>query len=360
MEIWNEPVRGGPPDVSLFGMSGLEQMLATIRGCTPPPPIHHLTGLRPVDAGPGTATFTMPASPWFQSAAGMFLAGIQAFVADAPAGTAVFSTMPPATPVTTSELSLSFLRPATIHSGSLNARARLVHGGGSLGLSEVLVEDAHGRVLAHGSSRLFILPQVPGIAPPEGEPKPYIPVDYGTPDPYLRTPVVGQILEPEMRQKMSGLEISQAYANGDLEPAPWATLFGVRLVEVGEGLAVATQKVTGWLTSPAGMVYGGAIALLADATLLTSAYTTVPANTASATLDIKVQYLRPVWPGTELTARSRVVHRGKTMAVANCEITNSEGKKVALATGSTLIFPGRPVEPEAPVAPVDERTEQED
>ena len=346
--------------MAMFGLSGLEQMLAVVRGQSAPPPIHHLTGLRPVDAGPGTATFTMPASPWFQSAAGLFLAGIQAFVADAPAGTAVFSTMPPATPVTTSELSLSFLRPATMSSGSLNARARMIHGGGSLGLSEVIVEDAQGKVLAHGSSRLFILPQVPGISPPEGELKPFVPIDYGSPDPYLREHVSGQILDPEMRQKMTGLEISQAYCDGLIQPAPWAMLFGVRPVEISEGLAVLTQKVTGWLTSGAGMMYGGAIALLADAALLTASYTTVPANTATATLDIKVQYLRPVWPGAELTARAQVVHRGRTMAVANCEISNSEGKKVALATGSTLIFPGRPVEPEAPVSPVEERTEQEE
>lgn len=152
-EIWEEEPRGSYPDISFFGLSGLDQLRAGLNGFTPRPPISRLTGLRMVEVGMGSVTFAMPASPWFQSAAGIFLGGISAFAADAPLGTAIFSSLPPATPLVTSELSLSFLRPATIRSEKIIARGRLIQGGTKLGLSEVFVEDGLGRILAHGSSR---------------------------------------------------------------------------------------------------------------------------------------------------------------------------------------------------------------
>ena len=58
---------------------------------------------------------------------------------------------------------------------------------------------------------------------------------------------------------------------------------------------------------------------------------------------LKVNFLRPVVPHQgDLLARARIVHRGRTIAVATCEIVNAEGKTVAMATASVLILPGRP------------------
>ena len=53
--------------------------------------------------------------------------------------------------------------------------------------------------------------------------------------------------------------------------------------------------------------------------------------------------LRPVPPdGRDLTARAEVVHRGRSIAIAGAEVTNAEGKRVLLATGSVMYLPGRP------------------
>jgi uncharacterized protein (TIGR00369 family) len=353
-EIWEEEPRGGYPDISFFGLSGLEQMKAGLNGFTPRPPISHLTGLKMVEIGMGSGTFSLPASPWFQSAAGMFLGGISAFVADAPLGTAIFSTLPPATPLVTSELSMSFLRPATVDSERIVARGKLIQSGTKLGLSEVLVEDALGRILAHGSCRCFLKDAVdPPPAPPEKF-ELYVEPEYQTPDPYLRSVSdKASSLAPDIRKGTSGLEITKAHIEGSLPRPPWARLFGSRPVEATEGMAVLEIPATGWLTTAAGTVYGGALALFADAAILTSVYTALPADVATATLDLKVQFLRPVFVGSPIVVRSEVVHRGRTMAVANCELSQA-GKKVALATGSTLIAPGRVVDMDHPLVPADE------
>jgi uncharacterized protein (TIGR00369 family) len=90
-------------------------------------------------------------------------------------------------------------------------------------------------------------------------------------------------------------------------------------------------------------VQGGAIGLLADLSLTAAVMTTVPAGAAMAPVNLKVNYLRPCLPdGRELRATGRVTHAGRTIAVGNSEVVNADGKRVALATGSVLMLPGRP------------------
>jgi class 3 adenylate cyclase len=68
---------------------------------------------------------------------------------------------------------------------------------------------------------------------------------------------------------------------------------------------------------------------------------TAPAGTAFNTIDLKVNYLRPVLPGeSELRAKATVVHRGRTIALVSCDILDAD-KLVAQATSSFLILPGR-------------------
>jgi uncharacterized protein (TIGR00369 family) len=82
--------------------------------------------------------------------------------------------------------------------------------------------------------------------------------------------------------------------------------------------------------------------MIAEAALAAAAFSTAEAGTATATLDLKVNYLRPVFPdGKELVARARVLHRGRSLAVSGAELLKN-GKQVALATGSAMFLPGRP------------------
>ncbi|MGZ6256390.1 MAG: PaaI family thioesterase, partial [Candidatus Limnocylindria bacterium] len=186
--IWEEPVRGISGDAAGLGLPGLERMAQTARGLTGAPPIHHLTGLKPVDAGPGTCTFEMPVTPWLETMVpGLVTGGVIAFLADGPLGGAIITTLPRLGYMTTSDLAMSFLRAGTMSCGTIAGKARLIHGGKSLALSEVSVEDGQGRQLAHGTTRGFLL-TAPG-APPALDP-PATPV-YPTPDPYLRRPVLG-------------------------------------------------------------------------------------------------------------------------------------------------------------------------
>ena len=48
---------------------------------------------------------------------------------------------------------------------------------------------------------------------------------------------------------------------------------------------------------------------------------------------------RPVVEG-KLTATARVVHRGRTVGMAECEVANAEGKTVARASSTCSVLRG--------------------
>jgi uncharacterized protein (TIGR00369 family) len=103
------------------------------------------------------------------------------------------------------------------------------------------------------------------------------------------------------------------------------------------------MPATEWLNSPAGLLQGGAISMLADAAMLSAVLATAGAGTAIAGLDLKVNFLRPApADGHDLTARATVEHPGRTLAISAARVENADGKPVALATGTAMYLPGGP------------------
>jgi hypothetical protein len=84
--IVDEPVRGSfayPEQPGLLGMQGLDQLQLFVDGKLPAPPLTRLSGLVVDAVEPGASTWSIPASPWWQTAAGVFGGGTLGFVADA-------------------------------------------------------------------------------------------------------------------------------------------------------------------------------------------------------------------------------------------------------------------------------------
>ena len=347
--VWEEPARGATLPRELGARAGLEQVGAMIDGLVAPPPIHHLTGMRPTAAGPGTCDFEMPATGWLASPSGFILGGVLAVLADGPLGCAIQTELGPGTAYTTAELSMSYLRPAVPDGRTLTARGRAVHVGRSLALSDVIVSDADGRDLAHGTSRCYVFAPVEVPSPPPPLP-PLEPEPHATASPFERRHE-GEAIPSEVWEQRSGLEILRGFIDGSLPAPPICHLTGQRPVVAEEGSATFVMPASPWLPSPTGFVEGGALVMLADAALATAVQTTVPANTAFAPIDITFKFLRPVLPdGGELTATARVVHRGRSMAVAEAHVHDSAGKLVGVAVGSAIILAGRdmtvPIVPE--------------
>lgn len=359
--IVDEPVRGRYAYLEhpwLFGLPPHEQIRPFVEREVPLPPIHHLTGLAPIESTPTSSVWSMPASPWWRSAAGLFPGGAIAAVVDAALGTAIFGGLPPGTVLATSELTLNFIRPATPASERLIAKAGLIHLGSRQGLSDARVEDAQGRLIAHASSRCvlrklpFDPPDPPATIPPYKEP------DHDTPDPYLR-PSEGEVISHEDWDTTSGLEIVRSWMRGERSPPPVCLFSGWRLLEAEEGRSTWAMPASQWFCTGFGTFYGGITAHLLDGAINTAVTTTLPAGSSFGTLDLKVNFLRPVTPdGRDLVARAEVVHRGRTVAVTTAELQDADGKRVALATGSAMILPGVPWDAAKPTQTLDEAPDE--
>jgi uncharacterized protein (TIGR00369 family) len=337
---WQEPMRGGYPDPQLvFGLSGLEGLRVAILGRGVRPPISYLTGMALTEVDEGYAVFEMPGSDWFLSSQEQISVGALIMLADGSFGCAVATGLPPATPYTTAELSMSFLKPCAA-GGTIRAIGRLLHSEGQLFLSDVWIEDARGERVAHGTSTCMVLPKIEGLSPPDELPVIVEPT-YDTPHPYERPPL-GEAIPWEEWRQMRGADILARQIKGELPQPPIHYLTGMTLREVSDGHATFTMPASEWLTSPLRTVQGGAIAMLGHAAFATAVTSTLEAGSAYRPVDVKVNFLRPVFAGGELTAHGTVTHRGRTLAVATADVFGSDGKKVATATGSTMILPERP------------------
>jgi uncharacterized protein (TIGR00369 family) len=343
--IWQERAKGGYPDRSFLALPGEQRMGAARRGLIPYSPMGYLTELGMTEGSRGHSTFSMPASPWFANSSGLISGGVLALIGDAALGSVIHSDVGPGQGMTTAELSMSFLRPVVPKSGSaVTGSGQLIHRGRSLGISEAFLFDEDDQLISHGTTRCTVFPPVDPL-PDAPEDRPAIEQEPPGSDPNdpLRRQVEGEVLPQEVFERRSGLEILRALIAGDLPRPPIYHLTGLRLAEADEGATVTALPCSKWLSTSAGTIQGGFTAMLAESAMTSAVFSTAPADTAVATLDFKVNYLRPVFPdGDEITARARILHRGRTLVVAAAELTNAEGKKVALATGSSMYLPGRP------------------
>jgi uncharacterized protein (TIGR00369 family) len=351
--IWQQPPLGGYPDPSMLGLPGLDRLRVSREGRAPMPPIAYLTEMPFRELSEGHVGFEMPASPWFGNSAGVIPGGVLCAIGDAALGAPIHSRLGPGVAFTTAELSLTMLRPVHPDPGSkIAASGHVIHLGRSVALSEAFMfvegpgdDQGGGTLVAHGTSRCSVFPPLDPIPEPPSE-LPVLEQPYPGSDPAhpLRRELRGAALPQEVFAERSGLEILRAQISGELEPPPPIHfLTGIRVVEADEGRATFALPCSPWLSTSMRTVQGGFTAMLADFALTGAAFSTAPAGTAVATLDFKVNFLRPVLPdGRELTAQARVEHLGRTIAIASCRIDNADGKPVALATGSSMYLPDRP------------------
>jgi uncharacterized protein (TIGR00369 family) len=338
--LWRDvPVRGEVLDASTRGLSGLE----SLRQIRAKPPMGRLTGVAFEGADEGTATFSMPVSEWLQWSSAGVPGGVLALPADAALGCALQSLMPAHTQYTTAEMSMTYVRPARVGS-TVTARGRSLYAGRTMGLSECQVTDDAGRLVAHATSRMRIFGDPAAGAPTQGgtaaPPKLELPEsspDDG-PDPYLR-PVVDDRVDPEALRRRPGIDVIRAQIRGDLPLPPMHHLMGLVPTDVTDGTAACALPLSGWLATPFGWPQGGFIVVLADLALALAVQTTLAPGERMASVDIKVNFLRPVaGDGTTIEARAKVVHRGRSLAVTTAEVVAADGRTVALATGSAQLL----------------------
>lgn len=121
--------------------------------------------------------------------------------------------------------------------------------------------------------------------------------------------------------------------------APVAELVGCHPVSFGDGKAVFVMEAGRKHHNPMGTVHGGILCDMADAAMGFAFATTLGPGESFTTLELKINFLRPVFEG-KLTAAARVVHRGKTIGLVECDIVTGEEKPVARASSTCSVLRG--------------------
>lgn len=141
---------------------------------------------------------------------------------------------------------------------------------------------------------------------------------------------------------MKLLDRFQLMIAGEVEPPPVTRLIGFRMTEADEGRVVMELQVEERHTSPPGSAHGGILCDVADAAM-GCAYGTLLEDTDTwTTVELKINYLRPAWPGARLRAEARVVNAGRTLALTECDVRNGDGKLVARASSTLMRLSATP------------------
>lgn len=138
---------------------------------------------------------------------------------------------------------------------------------------------------------------------------------------------------------LSGLAHLRAIRDGVLAPPPMASHFDFRIVEVelGDITFVCTPDESAY--NPIGLVHGGLVCTLLDSVIGCAVQSTLPVGSGYTSIELKVNYLRPVTGDTgELRARGHVTKPGRRVAFADGSVHDAGGKLVATASGSCLVM----------------------
>ena len=147
------------------------------------------------------------------------------------------------------------------------------------------------------------------------------------------------MIAAQKAQSMSGLDFLQAIVAKEIPPPPFSRLVNMWLAEVSEGRAVFLLEPDESLYNPIGSVHGGVIATACDSAASCAVHSRLPADKAYTTLEMKVNYLRPITAQVGLLrCTGEAIHVGQRIGTAAARLEDESGKLYAHATVTCFIF----------------------
>jgi uncharacterized protein (TIGR00369 family) len=139
--------------------------------------------------------------------------------------------------------------------------------------------------------------------------------------------------------EQTGLDQIRFFQAGGLNYKGIGHQLGFELTEVEEGRVVFVATPTEASYNPLGTVHGGFIATLLDSALGCAVHTTLKPRLGYTTLELKINYLRPLTTATgRIEAEGRAVQTGRRAAFAEGKVTDAKGRVYATATTTCLVF----------------------
>jgi len=151
---------------------------------------------------------------------------------------------------------------------------------------------------------------------------------------------VSATLQHSSQRAGTGLEYLHRIISGEFAQVPIGDTLGFALIAAEPGKVTIRGNPTPASYNLLNTVHGGWTAAVLDTAMALSNLTLLNAEQSFTTLDIRVNYIRPITVETgELTATGHVINSGRRVAYCEAKLTDAGGKLLAHGTGSCLILP---------------------
>jgi len=147
------------------------------------------------------------------------------------------------------------------------------------------------------------------------------------------------VTPPEVMAAMAGIDFVRATFDGRLPAPPIMQTIEPFDYSAEPGL-VAFHSTPGFRHyNPIGSVHGGYAATLLDSAMGLAVHTMLPAGTGYTTLEFKISFIKGMTQDTGVVrSEGRVLNVGRRAATAEARITDANGRLLAHATTTCLVF----------------------
>ncbi len=140
-------------------------------------------------------------------------------------------------------------------------------------------------------------------------------------------------------KERSGLEALRAIQAGEIPGPPIAVLMNLSILEIDDGRVVFEGIPDESHYNPLGIVHGGFAMTLFDSALGCAVHTKLPAGVGFVSTDVGVRFIRGLSASTgPVRCEARVVHIGRTTAIAEATLVDGAGRLLGTATTACAIL----------------------
>ena len=151
---WQAP---GPAAKAATAMSGMEAMRAIRDGILPEPPMARLIDFRLRIAEPGRIVMELEPHESLENTIGLLHGATAAALLDTAMGCAISTMLPVGQTSVTLDLKLTFLRPLSVRSGTIQAEGKVIKLGRRTCYCEGFVRDGAGNLAVHATATFSMI-----------------------------------------------------------------------------------------------------------------------------------------------------------------------------------------------------------
>ena len=123
------------------------------------------------------------------------------------------------------------------------------------------------------------------------------------------------------------------------EAQPYARLLGVKIIEASAERVVGELEVRAEICTSTGTLHGGAMMSFADVLGATGAWFALPEGAkGTTTVDSNTSMMSSPAAGAVVTGVSTPIKNGRRLAIWQTELTDQNGKKVAVVRQTQLVL----------------------